>query len=222
MNLQDQLLQQLLRQDAEVRLSLMDGVKLTGRVRGFDNFTLLLETSEGRHLVYKHAISAVAFTASVQLPAAEEPRAPRSSRPERGERPEPAERSPGVGSPSTDRASGSDRAPHAVRVEGERGERGRPPRRDERDSRDRESRPDRRPERGPERSESRPESRERAHAPATSSAGSAPPQNQPQTSPNPGHARESRSDRSESRGGAPANAFNRLDFSGLKSSLKDE
>ena len=36
-----------------------NGNRLTGRVRAFDRFTILLETQNGDEMVYKHAIATV-------------------------------------------------------------------------------------------------------------------------------------------------------------------
>jgi host factor-I protein len=44
---------------ALVTVFLANGKKLTGRIRSFDRFTLLLETSQGDQMIFKHAISTV-------------------------------------------------------------------------------------------------------------------------------------------------------------------
>jgi host factor-I protein len=38
---------------------LADGTTLTGRVRAFDKFTILLDTGSGDQMVFKHAIATV-------------------------------------------------------------------------------------------------------------------------------------------------------------------
>ncbi len=38
---------------------LNNGKKLTGRIKSFDKFTLLLETHQGDLMVFKHAVSSV-------------------------------------------------------------------------------------------------------------------------------------------------------------------
>ena len=40
-------------------VSLANGKRLVGRVRAFDKFTILLDTSQGDQMVFKHAISTV-------------------------------------------------------------------------------------------------------------------------------------------------------------------
>lgn len=58
-SLQDTFLNQVRKEGIPVTVYLVNGVQLRGNVRGFDNFTVVLE-SEGRQMmVYKHAISTV-------------------------------------------------------------------------------------------------------------------------------------------------------------------
>ncbi|BAF59526.1 MAG: RNA chaperone Hfq [Syntrophothermus sp.] len=58
-NLQDAFLNQVRKENIPVTIFLVNGFQLKGMVRGFDNFTVILE-SEGKQLmVYKHAISTV-------------------------------------------------------------------------------------------------------------------------------------------------------------------
>ena len=58
MNLQDNFLNQARKENIPVTIYLVSGVQLKGIVRGFDAFTVVLE-SPGKppQLVYKHAIS---------------------------------------------------------------------------------------------------------------------------------------------------------------------
>jgi host factor-I protein len=45
--------------NAPIELILLDGSRLNGQVRGFDNFTVILQTGGDQHLIYKHAIAQV-------------------------------------------------------------------------------------------------------------------------------------------------------------------
>lgn len=45
------------RENAEVKVLLVNGAVLRGIVKGFDNFTVILSNRNGQHLVYKHAIA---------------------------------------------------------------------------------------------------------------------------------------------------------------------
>lgn len=60
MNLQDSFLNQVRRENSEVKILLVNGTVLKGAVKGFDNFTVILNSSNGtQHLIYKHAIAQV-------------------------------------------------------------------------------------------------------------------------------------------------------------------
>ncbi len=60
MNLQDLFLNQVRKENVGVMIYLIGGVQLRGNVRGFDSFTILLD-SPGKpvQLVYKHAITSI-------------------------------------------------------------------------------------------------------------------------------------------------------------------
>ena len=58
-NLQDQFLNQLRKDRAVVTMFLMNGFQLHGIVRGFDGFTVVLDSDGRQQLIYKHAISTV-------------------------------------------------------------------------------------------------------------------------------------------------------------------
>jgi len=65
--LQDAYLQAIKRENAPVTIYLRNGFQLRGYVRGFDNFTIILEYDNKPHLVYKHAVSTVSPQAPVQF-----------------------------------------------------------------------------------------------------------------------------------------------------------
>lgn len=58
-NLQDGFLNQLRKENIGVSIYLVNGIQLKGNVKGFDNFTVILEFSGKEQLVYKHAISTI-------------------------------------------------------------------------------------------------------------------------------------------------------------------
>jgi host factor-I protein len=58
-NLQDAFLNQVRKENISVTIFLVNGFQLKGMVRGFDNFTVLLESEGKQMMVYKHAISTV-------------------------------------------------------------------------------------------------------------------------------------------------------------------
>lgn len=78
--LQDAYLLAIKRENAPVTIYLRNGFQLRGLVRGFDNFTIILEYDNKPHLVYKHAVSTVSPQTPVQfngteLAAAQRPQA---------------------------------------------------------------------------------------------------------------------------------------------------
>lgn len=66
-NLQDLFLNTARRERSLVTLFLMNGFQLHGIVRGFDNFTVVLESEGKQQLIYKHAISTMVPPRPIQL-----------------------------------------------------------------------------------------------------------------------------------------------------------
>jgi host factor-I protein len=60
-NIQDAFLNTVRREKATVVIYLLNGAKLTGRIRSFDKFSILLEAGSHEQLVFKHAISTVSL-----------------------------------------------------------------------------------------------------------------------------------------------------------------
>ena len=58
-NIQDALLNTLRREKTPVIVYLLNGAKLTGRIRSFDKFSVLLESDLRAELIFKHAISTI-------------------------------------------------------------------------------------------------------------------------------------------------------------------
>ena len=68
-NLQDSFLNQLRRDKVSVTMFLMNGFQMHGTIRGFDGFTVVLESEGKQQLIYKHAISTVVTPKSLDLSA---------------------------------------------------------------------------------------------------------------------------------------------------------
>ncbi|WP_223700126.1 RNA chaperone Hfq [Sutcliffiella deserti] len=66
-NIQDQFLNQLRKDGTSVTVFLLNGFQLRGLIKGFDNFTVLLETEGKQQLIYKHAISTFSPSKNVQI-----------------------------------------------------------------------------------------------------------------------------------------------------------
>lgn len=66
-NLQDVILNQARRDKVPVTLFLVNGFQLRGNVRGFDNFTVIVESDEKQQMIYKHAISTLVLGRQIDL-----------------------------------------------------------------------------------------------------------------------------------------------------------
>lgn len=60
-NIQDTFLNTARKERSSITIYLMSGVKLTGRIRSFDKYSVVLETNNQEQLIFKHAISTVAI-----------------------------------------------------------------------------------------------------------------------------------------------------------------
>jgi host factor-I protein len=58
-NIQDTFLNTVRKDKTLIVIYLVGGIKLTGKIRSFDKFSLLLENNNQEQLIYKHAISTV-------------------------------------------------------------------------------------------------------------------------------------------------------------------
>ena len=59
MNLQDVFLNQARKDKTFVTFYLTNGFQFKGIVKGFDNYTVILDTDGKQNLIYKHAISTI-------------------------------------------------------------------------------------------------------------------------------------------------------------------
>ena len=71
-NLQDSFLNQLRKDKSVVTMFLMNGFQLHGVVKGFDGFTVVLDSEGRQQLIYKHAISTVVPPKPIAVEAADE------------------------------------------------------------------------------------------------------------------------------------------------------
>jgi len=58
-NIQDSFLNTARKERASITIYLLSGVKLTGRIRSFDKYSVVLEANGQEQLIFKHAISTV-------------------------------------------------------------------------------------------------------------------------------------------------------------------
>jgi host factor-I protein len=64
-NIQDSFLNTARKERHNITVYLVSGVKLTGRIRSFDKYSVVLETSNQEQLIFKHAISTVVMARQV-------------------------------------------------------------------------------------------------------------------------------------------------------------
>ncbi len=80
-NIQDTFLNTVRKDKTPITIYLVSGVKLTGRIRSFDKYSVLLENNNQEQLIFKHAISTVVSNRTVMhggdhRPAAASPAPP--------------------------------------------------------------------------------------------------------------------------------------------------
>ncbi len=63
-NIQDGFLNSARKEKLLVTIYLLSGVKLTGRIRSFDKYSVVLESNSQEQLIFKHAISTVVLPRS--------------------------------------------------------------------------------------------------------------------------------------------------------------
>ena len=64
-NIQDTFLNTVRKDKTPLTIYLVSGVKLTGKIRSFDKYSVLLENNSQEQLIFKHAISTVVSNRSV-------------------------------------------------------------------------------------------------------------------------------------------------------------
>ncbi len=73
-NIQDSFLNTARKDKSVITIYLLSGVKLTGRIRSFDKYSVVLETNNQEQLIFKHAISTVVMARAPHLERHFEPR----------------------------------------------------------------------------------------------------------------------------------------------------
>jgi host factor-I protein len=67
-NIQDGFLNTVRKEKLTVTVYLLSGVKLTGRIRSFDKYSLILESNGQEQLVFKHAVAIVVLPRAGSAP----------------------------------------------------------------------------------------------------------------------------------------------------------
>jgi len=73
-NIQDSFLNTARKDKSVITIYLLSGVKLTGRIRSFDKYSVVLDTNNQEQLIFKHAISTVVMSRPHSLERHLEPR----------------------------------------------------------------------------------------------------------------------------------------------------
>jgi host factor-I protein len=69
-NIQEAFLNNARKDKTFLTIYLMSGVKLSGRIKSFDKYSVILEASNQEQLIFKHAISTVVVSKTSHFPAA--------------------------------------------------------------------------------------------------------------------------------------------------------
>jgi len=69
-NIQEAFLNNARKEKIFLTIYLMSGVKLSGRIKSFDKYSVVLETNNQEQLIFKHAISTVVVSKPTHLSAA--------------------------------------------------------------------------------------------------------------------------------------------------------
>jgi host factor-I protein len=83
-NIQDAFLNNARKERTFLTIYLMSGVKLTGRIRSFDKYSVILESNNSEQLIFKHAISTVVISRPAPAFAAPSPVPPPAGPPPEG------------------------------------------------------------------------------------------------------------------------------------------
>ena len=77
-NIQDTFLNTVRKDKSPITIYLVSGVKLTGKIRSFDKYSVLLENNAQEQLIFKHAISTVVSGRPMGFEGRSDPREARS------------------------------------------------------------------------------------------------------------------------------------------------
>ncbi len=68
-NIQEAFLNNARKDKTFLTIYLMSGVKLSGRIKSFDKYSVVLETNNQEQLIFKHAISTVVVSKPLHTPS---------------------------------------------------------------------------------------------------------------------------------------------------------
>ena len=95
-NIQDSFLNTARKDKVPITLYLLSGVKLSGRIRSFDKYSVVLESNNQEQLIFKHAISTVVMARGAHSESRERTAEARSAEPRTSEARPAASSTPAV------------------------------------------------------------------------------------------------------------------------------
>jgi host factor-I protein len=96
-NIQDSFLNTARKERLSITIYLLSGVKLTGRIRSFDKYSVVLEANGQEQLIFKHAISTVVMGRVTSAHVAHVPHSEKATGPGSAAGPIAAPSAPGTG-----------------------------------------------------------------------------------------------------------------------------
>ncbi len=66
-NLQDVFLNQVRKESTVITIFLVNGFQLKGTVKGFDNYTIVLDSDGRQQMIYKHAVSTISPSSPINF-----------------------------------------------------------------------------------------------------------------------------------------------------------
>ena len=96
-NIQDSFLNTARKERLSITIYLLSGVKLTGRIRSFDKYSVVLEANGQEQLIFKHAISTVVMGRVTSAHVAHVPHPDKATGPGSSAGPVAAPSAPGTG-----------------------------------------------------------------------------------------------------------------------------
>src|SRR5829696_8790753 len=90
-NIQEAFLNNARKDKTFLTIYLMSGVKLSGRIKSFDKYSVILEASNQEQLIFKHAISSVVVSRPSHISSNPQPGAAAAHQPSRAVEPDTAE-----------------------------------------------------------------------------------------------------------------------------------
>src|SRR4051812_30912736 len=90
-NIQEAFLNNARKDKTFLTIYLMSGVKLSGRIKSFDKYSVILEASNQEQLIFKHAISTVVVSRPSHISSNPQPAAAVAHQPSRAAEPDTAE-----------------------------------------------------------------------------------------------------------------------------------